>query len=122
MKNSVLKNGGEGIASLNRISRPPESMRPDRPEVINEVGLGKTIEIERGVRFECLVGSHNQARNLTTGIVTFDSGAKLPYHHHSFGESVTLIQGQAIVEVEGRRYSLDPLDNVTIPRGMTTMW
>jgi len=117
MEINAKKNGGEDSAPLDRIARPPESMRPDRPEVMNAVGSGRTIEIEPGVRFECLVGSHIQARNLTTGIATFEPGTKLPYHHHSFGESVTLIQGQAIVEVEGRRYSLDPLDNVTIPKG-----
>ena len=36
------------------------------------VGSGKTIELVRGVSFEGLVGAHNGARNLTTGIVTFE--------------------------------------------------
>lgn len=97
---------------------PPPSMRPDRPEVMNPVGSGKKIEIDRGVVFECLVGAHNAARNLTTGIVRFAPGASLAYHTHTFSESVTLLEGSAVVEVEGRRYDLDPLDNVVIPRGL----
>ena len=53
------------------MERPPESFRPDRPEIINPVGSGQTLQIARGVSFEALVGAHNNARNLTTGIVTF---------------------------------------------------
>jgi len=98
------------------LPRPPESMRPDRPEVINPVGSGAMAEIGPGVNFECLVGARNHARNLTTGIVTFDPNAELSYHSHPFSESITLLSGQAVVEVEGRRYELGPLDNVVIPK------
>ena len=93
-------------------------MRPDRLEVMTPVGAGNKVEIETGVSFECLVGAHVQARNLTTGIVTFAPGAELPYHTHPFSESITLLRGQAVVEVEGRRYELEPMDNVVIPRGL----
>jgi 2-dehydro-3-deoxyglucarate aldolase/4-hydroxy-2-oxoheptanedioate aldolase len=99
-------------------ARPPEAMRPDRPEAMNFVGTGRKADIENGVAFECLVGAHNRARNLTTGIVTFEAGAELPCHTHPFGESITLLRGRGIVEVEGRRYELGPLDNVVIPRGL----
>lgn len=100
------------------LARPPEEMRPDRPEVMTTIGAGAKVEIAPGVSFECLVGAHNKARKLTTGMVTFAPGALLPYHLHSFGESITLLSGQIIVEVEGRTYALEALDNVTIPRGL----
>jgi quercetin dioxygenase-like cupin family protein len=93
-------------------------MRPDRNEVINPRGTGSVVEIAPGVRFECLVGAHNRAQNLTTGIVTFDAGAELPYHTHPFTESVTLLSGQATVEIEGRCYELSELDNLVIPPGV----
>lgn len=99
------------------LPRPPESMRPDRDEVMNPVGSGPKVEIARGVTFECLVGRHNQARKLTTGIVTFTPSAVLPYHTHTFTESITLLQGSVIVEVEGRSYTLKKLDNLVIPPG-----
>ncbi|MDB5348816.1 MAG: hypothetical protein JWN86_63 [Planctomycetota bacterium] len=99
------------------LSRPPESMRPDRPEVMTAVGSGKPFDIQPGVRLECLVGTHNQARGLTTGIVTIDRSTALAYHTHTFSESITLLQGRAIVAVEGREYDLAHLDNVLIPRG-----
>src|SRR5262245_59719717 len=93
-------------------------MRPDRPEVMTAVGAGPATAIARGVRFECLVGSANQARNLTTGLVTFASEAALAYHSHPFSESITLLRGRARVEVEGRCHELSPLDNVVVPRGV----
>jgi 2-keto-3-deoxy-L-rhamnonate aldolase RhmA/quercetin dioxygenase-like cupin family protein len=100
------------------LARPPEALRPDRPEVMNSVGSGPVAEIARGVQFECLVGSHNRAKNLTTGVVTFAPGAVLPYHSHTFTESITLLSGSMTVEVEGRAYSLKRLDNAVIPTGL----
>jgi len=100
------------------LDRPPESFRPDRQETVTSVGQGPTVEIDVGVSFECLVGQFNAARNLTTGIVTLSPGAKLRYHTHTFSESVTLLSGSAAIDVEGRRYTLGPLDNVVIPPGL----
>ena len=97
------------------LARPDESFRPDRPEVMNPVGSGPVIEIAPGVSFECLVGGFNNAKRLTTGFATFNSGAMLPYHTHPFSESITLLRGSASVEVEGRVYTLGNLDNVVIP-------
>jgi putative monooxygenase len=95
--------------------RPPESMRPDRTEVMTAVGSGPTVELERGVSFEELVGDHNGARGITTGIVTFQPRAGLSYHTHPFSESMTLLSGSAWAEIEGRRYQLRPMDNVVVP-------
>jgi 2-dehydro-3-deoxyglucarate aldolase/4-hydroxy-2-oxoheptanedioate aldolase len=106
------------LATTAPLERPPESFRPDRPEVMTAVGEGLKVELARGVTFECLVGSHNQARKLTTGLVTFAPAATLPYHAHTFTESISLLSGAAIVEVEGRGYSLQKLDNVVIPPGL----
>jgi quercetin dioxygenase-like cupin family protein len=97
--------------------RPP-GFAPDRPEVINPRSSARRVELERGVIFQPLVGAHINARHLTTGIVNFMPGAGLPYHTHPHGEAITLLSGEAAVEVEGRRYLLEPLDNVYIPAGM----
>lgn len=99
------------------LERPPESMRPDRPEVMTPVGSGKFFDIEPGVRLECLVGTVNGARGLTSGLVTIQPNTALTYHTHTFAESITLLKGEAIAAVEGREYNLEPLDNVLIPRG-----
>ncbi|NKB66226.1 MAG: cupin domain-containing protein [Candidatus Latescibacteria bacterium] len=88
------------------------------PFAVTPPGSGITSEITRDIHFECLVGPHNGATNLMTGISTFAPGAHLPYHLHPYGESLTLLSGQIIVEVEGRMYRLQPRDNMTIPAGL----
>ncbi|MCU0960727.1 MAG: aldolase/citrate lyase family protein [Pirellulaceae bacterium] len=107
---------GDSVGAV--VERPPEAYRPDRAEVITPVGAGVVAEIGRGVSFECLVGKPQGARNLTTGLVTFAPGAELEYHLHPYAESVTLLSGALVVEVEGRRYTLTSLDNITIPRNL----
>ncbi|MBI1842692.1 MAG: cupin domain-containing protein [Verrucomicrobia bacterium] len=95
---------------------PPERMRPDRKEVVTFSGKGTVAELQSGVFFEALVGGFNSARNLTTGIVTLQPGAKLDPHRHPASESITVLEGCAVVRVEGRIYRLGPLDNIVIPR------
>jgi quercetin dioxygenase-like cupin family protein len=99
-------------------ARPPESFRPDRTENINRAGERPPVELVPGVQLDCLVGLHNGARNLTTGLVEFAPGAHLPYHTHAVSESITLLAGSALVMVEGRTYHLSPLDNLVIPRSL----
>jgi 2-keto-3-deoxy-L-rhamnonate aldolase RhmA/quercetin dioxygenase-like cupin family protein len=99
------------------LERPPESMRPDRGEVVTAVGKNAQVEIGPGVRFEPLVGKINGARGITTGLVTFAPAAQLAYHTHSYHESITLLTGSLMIEVEGRRYAMNPLDNITLPPG-----
>jgi len=100
------------------LPRPPESLRPDRLEIMNQPGKNPPIELAPGVSLDCLVGAHNGARNLTTGLVTFEPNAKLPYHTHPVSESITVLSGTAVVAVEGREYSLSQLDTIVIPRGL----
>ena len=100
------------------IERPPESFRPDRNETMVAPGAGPKTEIAPGVTFECLVGKFNDAKNLTTGIVTFAAASHLDYHTHLNTETLTLLSGSMIIETEGRRYTLRPLDNIVIPPGV----
>ena len=95
---------------------PPERMRPDRKEVITACGSGARIEVQTGVSLEAMVGQFNTARNLMTGIVTFQPGAVLDRHTHPASESITVLEGEVEVEVEGRIYQLGPMDNIVIPR------
>ena len=100
------------------LARAPESLRPDRTPIITAVGEGPTLELAQGVTMACLVGPNTNARNLTTGIVTIQPGAGLPCQTHTFSQSFTLLDGHVTVEVQGRRYSLNQLDNITVPRGI----
>jgi 2-keto-3-deoxy-L-rhamnonate aldolase RhmA/quercetin dioxygenase-like cupin family protein len=108
---------GSEFLSATPLPRPPESLRPDRSEVMSTPGKSTPIDLAAGVSLDCLVGAHNQARNLTTGLVTFDAGARLDYHTHPVSEAITVLSGSAVVGIEGREYSLEPLDTILIPRG-----
>jgi 2-keto-3-deoxy-L-rhamnonate aldolase RhmA/quercetin dioxygenase-like cupin family protein len=107
--------GGTADAPLRR---PPAHMRPDRGEAMTRPGAGDSIDLAAGVRFESLAGKNQGARDLTAGIVTFDPGADLDCHEHPTSESITVLEGRLTVDVEDRRYELEPLDNICIPRGL----
>ena len=98
------------------LAEPPADTAPDRDEVMTSLGNGETVELEPGVKLEAMVGDFNTCRGLTTGIVTIEPEALLNYHTHPCGESITVLEGQAEIFVEGRTYQLGPLDNITIPR------
>jgi quercetin dioxygenase-like cupin family protein len=115
MKTTAIRTTPAPVVPL---ERPPDSFRPDRSERIVKIGEGPAIELSRQVRFECLVGQFNGARNLTTGLVTMAVGSKLDYHRHTFAESVTLLSGSLAFEVEGRHYKLNELDNIVVPAGL----
>lgn len=95
-----------------------KTITTDRVESICSPGKGEIIELKTGITCEVLTGDHNNAVDLFTAIVTFDKGyTVLPHHTHPHAESITLLEGKACVEVEDRRYFLQPFDNITIPKG-----
>ena len=98
------------------LAQPPDDSAPDRDEVMIRLGEGNTVELVPGVVMNALVGGFNGARGLTTGVVTIQPGGMLSYHTHPCTESITVLEGEVEVAVEGRAYRLTPLDNITIPR------
>lgn len=113
---SLDPNDGQSVRDP--LSCPPEAMRPERKEVITIVGQEPSVELQSGVSFEALVGQFNTARNLTTGIVSIQPHAVLAPHSHPGSESITVLEGEAEITVEGRVYRLQMLDNIVIPRWM----
>lgn len=106
----------DGRAVRQPLARPPEHMRPDRDEVMTTLSDSTMAELQSGISFKPLVGNFNTARDLTTGIVTCEPQASLDCHAHPCSESVTVLNGEIEMVVEGRVYRLGPLDNITIPR------
>jgi 2-keto-3-deoxy-L-rhamnonate aldolase RhmA/quercetin dioxygenase-like cupin family protein len=108
----------EGATTAGAPPRPPEELRPDRPEMAGKPGIHPPVEIVPGVLFEVLAGSHNGADGLTSGLSTFHPNARLPYHRHPYAETLTLLSGELHIEVEGRIYALSPFDNISILSGL----
>lgn len=103
---------------MNTHSNTPSTSADGRLETITPIGSGQLIELAPGIICEAQVGAFNKAVNLFTAIVTFDAERALPAHTHPHSESITLLKGSAIVEVENRRYHLQQFDNITVPENV----
>ena len=68
-----------------------------------------------GIRTTPLVTKELGAKHLTTGITRFPVGAKVPMHSHNCDEQVTILEGKAEAELDGRRHRLHPYDTTLIP-------
>ncbi len=55
------------------------------------------------------------AQGLTTALARFRAGAVLGYHRHPFSEVITVLSGEPVVLVAGRRYSLKAFDAMHLP-------
>jgi quercetin dioxygenase-like cupin family protein len=50
-----------------------------------------------------------------TGYTSFAGGAEIPFHSHNVQESVVLMEGRAILDIDGLEYELKPQDVTFIP-------
>ena len=71
-----------------------------------------------GVALRTFASTECGTQAMSTGTVTFGPGQRLPYHKHWFSEAVTVLEGEALFEIEGRCYHLQPLDCIHIPAGI----
>ena len=62
-----------------------------------------------------LVTSETGAARFITGYTAFDPSAKIPFHKHNCEESVVLIEGDAMLDIDDREYRMKPLDASFIP-------
>jgi len=87
----------------------------DRREVIQRLEGAKLTVLVPGVALLSLVGAHNGARNLFTGLLTLAPKASHPLYTRLFAEALVLMEGEAAVDVEDRRYRLGLLDAIAVP-------
>jgi putative monooxygenase len=74
-------------------------------------------EIDRGtgVKTRLLVSRHLGSENLTSGITSFQPGAKIARHWHNCDESVVILEGEAVCEIDGQFYTLSQYDTTFVP-------
>lgn len=69
-----------------------------------------------GVETTLLVGAERcKGAKITTGITKFPTNQKIPMHSHNCNEQVTLLEGEAEVEMDGKRTPVKRLDTTYIP-------
>jgi quercetin dioxygenase-like cupin family protein len=86
-----------------------------RREIIQLSEEAKVTRVVPGVEIRPLVGRHNGAIDLFTSLLTVDSQKQIPFYTRTTFEVLTLLEGEAFVDVEERRYRLAPLDSITLP-------
>jgi putative monooxygenase len=83
--------------------------RPDEIKAHERGGGARTIP---------LVNRASGTTSFINGITIFEPGAAIPLHKHNCEESVMLLEGKAIAEIDGERHVLKPQDTTFIPAGL----
>lgn len=68
-----------------------------------------------GARTTPLVSRELGTSSFITGYTSFDPGVEIPFHCHNCQESVVLMEGEAILDIDGLEYRLAPHDVTFIP-------
>lgn len=84
----------------------PGIFRPDQIVARERGGGARTIP---------LVNRASGTTSFINGITEFAPGAAIPVHSHNCEESVMLLEGNAIAEIDGEQHVLKPLDTTFIP-------
>lgn len=71
-----------------------------------------------GARTTPLVTAGMGASAFITGYTEFAGGARIPFHFHNCEESVMLVEGHAIFDIDGEAFDLQPQDVTFIPAGV----
>jgi quercetin dioxygenase-like cupin family protein len=71
-----------------------------------------------GARTTPLVTRELGASSFITGVTSFDAGVSIPFHSHNCEESVMLLEGAAILDIDGTAHALSLLDATFIPAGV----
>ena len=73
------------------------------------------VDRGNGIQTIPLVTKEIGSEHMTTGLTRFPVGAKVPMHSHNCDEQVTILEGEAEAELDGRRHRLQPYDTTLIP-------
>jgi quercetin dioxygenase-like cupin family protein len=85
-----------------------------KPAIIRPSQLSAR-ERGNGVRTIPLVTRAHGATTFLNGITIFDPGAAVSLHCHNCEESVVILEGHAIVEVDGTEFEVGPQDTTFLP-------
>ncbi|MEX3975860.1 cupin domain-containing protein [Paraburkholderia caribensis] len=74
-----------------------------------------TFERGGGARTTPLVNRELGTSSFITGYTSFDPGVEIPFHSHNCQESVVLMEGEAMLDIDGQEYQLKAHDVTFIP-------
>lgn len=71
-----------------------------------------------GARTISLVNAIVGSEKTLSGITEFDPGAAIALHYHNCEETVVLLSGEGVAEIDGEQFTVRPLDTSWIPAGV----
>ena len=79
----------------------------------------KTLHVfDRGNGIQTMVFSSKElGAQVTSGLTRFPPGTGIPLHYHNCDEQTSVLEGEAEVEIEGKKTRLEPFDTAFIPTG-----
>jgi quercetin dioxygenase-like cupin family protein len=87
------------------------------PESLVRFNDAPEYELAEGALFRDLFAGRLGSTGICGGIGRFRPGSSLPCHFHHYDESITIVNGSAVCQVEGRKYSVANCDTVLVPEG-----
>ncbi|WP_329453941.1 cupin domain-containing protein [Streptomyces sp. NBC_01497] len=85
-----------------------------RPSILRPADLPAT-DRGAGARTVPLVTNARGATAFLNGITSFEPGAAIGHHVHNVAESVVVVQGDAVVDIDGVRTPLKVFDTTFVP-------
>lgn len=90
----------------NQTKFEPQIFRPEQMKTYERGGGARTTPLSR---------TGTGAGAFINGITEFGPGAAIPFHYHNCEESVVLLEGDAMFDIDGAEHRLKPLDTTWIP-------
>lgn len=104
--------------SFSHVIRGLDDPRPGEPEHLARYFKTDKYPLAQGTRFRDLFARRFGSAGICGGYGEFSPGTGLPCHIHEYDESITIVRGEAVCEVAGRRYKVSNRDTVLIPQGL----
>ncbi|WP_454719020.1 cupin domain-containing protein [Caulobacter segnis] len=90
---------------------------PVRPVVLRPAAITPR-ERGGGARTIPLVNARIGSRQTLSGITEFEPGAAIALHVHNCEETVMVLEGAAVAEIDGAEYAVGETDTTWIPAGV----
>ena len=88
------------------------------PEAVTRFAASPGYELAPGTDFHDLFAGRLGSSGICGGYGLFEPGSGLPCHLHEYDESITIVTGRAVCQVEGRQYDVGGMDTAMIPEGL----
>lgn len=92
----------------------PKSAPAQRPVILRPYEM-TAHDRGGGVRTIPLVTRNLGATGFISGFTIFDPGTAVPLHSHNCAESILIVEGNAIVEIDGAEYTVGTNDVTFLP-------